>query len=137
MSNKCLVSVLMFISFSVLANAQSNFKSISDKNNEPGCVSGDCVNGYGTMNYDDGDVYKGYFLDSKRNGFGHYKYIEGDVYEGLWENGKRKGIGYYMWPSGNEYIGYWNDDKQNGKGTKYYLDGTTEAGDWVDGSFQP
>lgn len=99
---------LLIIGCSNIA-AQQNFKtdiSTIPDSTETGCLSGDCVDGFGKIQYDDGDVYEGYFVNSYRQGFGKYWYIEGDYYEGLWESGSRQGLGYYIWPSGNKYIGF-------------------------------
>ncbi|MCP6134425.1 hypothetical protein NL393_35140, partial [Klebsiella pneumoniae] len=38
------------------------------------CVAGNCVNGHGTMLYENGDVYVGQFFNSQRIGIGKYSW---------------------------------------------------------------
>jgi hypothetical protein len=59
---------------------------------EPVCISGNCENGDGTMNYASG-TYFGTWKDNLRHGSGTYKWTNGDVYKGNWENDKRHGQG--------------------------------------------
>lgn len=46
------------------------------------CISGNCVNGFGT-----------------------YTYTDGRKYVGAWKNGKKEGQGTYTWPYGDKYVG--------------------------------
>jgi hypothetical protein len=50
------------------------------------CISGDCVNGYGTYIINDGDKYVGEWKDGLRNGQGTYTDADGTIDKGLWEN---------------------------------------------------
>ncbi|MGS2727346.1 hypothetical protein ACU8DI_12115 [Psychroserpens sp. BH13MA-6] len=61
------------------------FNDFSKGKTNGNCL-GNCVNGYGSMTYDQGDVYEGLFKDGK-----HYK------------------AGTYMWTNGNSYMGDWDD----------------------------
>lgn len=57
-----------------------------------GCVSGDCTNGWGKYEYDNGH------------------------YNGFWQNGLKHGYGLYNWDGIGKYIGSWNSDKMSGWG---------------------
>ena len=50
------------------------------------CVSGDCVNGYGTYVWDDGDKYVGESKDNLLHGQGTYTYGDGTTKTGIWKN---------------------------------------------------
>ena len=76
------------------------------------CVSGDCVNGYGTYVWDDGTKYVGESKDNLLNGQGTM----------IWANGKK-------------YVGEFKNNSANGQGTYNYPDGTTRKGIWKNGKF--
>ena len=44
--------------------------------------------GYGTMRFDNGDVYEGEYKADKNDGRGTYRNASGDVYEGEWKGGE-------------------------------------------------
>ncbi len=80
--------------------------------NTTGCISGNCVDGYGV-----------------------YKYTDGTVYDGNFAGGKCSGKGTCTWVSGNKYTGEWADHQMNGYGTMYYPDGTSKTGNWAASKF--
>jgi hypothetical protein len=51
------------------------------------CLSGDCVNGFGTIKYEDGDQYTGNFRDGKPHGQGTVIHSNAGKIEGEFENG--------------------------------------------------
>ena len=55
------------------------------------CISGNCVNGYGTYTYADGDKYVGEWGNGKRNGQGTYTYADGGKKAGIWGNSEYLG----------------------------------------------
>ncbi len=57
-----------------------------------GCVSGDCVNGWGKKTFDYG------------------------YYEGFWKNGSRDGYGLFDWNDSGKYIGFWVNNDMTGYG---------------------
>ncbi|MDB0438113.1 hypothetical protein C4R89_00990 [Clostridioides difficile] len=111
------------------------------------------LKGEKVFKYDNGDLYKGEFIDGKKNGFGTYIFSSKERYEGLWKDDKMHGIGKYTYkdgsiytgefkdglknglgkltyPNNDIYKGYFLDNKKNGKGVLYKSDGNKQAGIW-------
>ena len=100
--------------------------------------------GKGTLNYSNGDVYKGVFEDDEPQRIGKMTYKDGRVSGGIWKNGKivyegqlaanvkAHGRGKRVYSNGS-YEGDWNDGLMDGKGTYKWLDGTLYEGDWKNG----
>ena len=63
----------LFLSTSVFANE---------------CISGDCVNGYGTYVWDNGDKYVGEWKNNLFEGQGTYTFANGTAQKGIWKNGE-------------------------------------------------
>lgn len=72
------------------------------------CVSGNCVTGTGEYLYENGDRYKGEFLDGLRNGNGLYVYKNGDSYKGAFLNHLYQGQGTLSYADGTSLSGEWN-----------------------------
>ena len=51
------------------------------------CLSGDCKNGNGTLEYYKDRIYEGSFKDGLPNGQGTLTWPDGDKYEGQWKDG--------------------------------------------------
>tara|TARA_Y100000589_G_scaffold331525_1_gene385463 strand:- start:3003 stop:3848 length:846 start_codon:yes stop_codon:yes gene_type:complete len=79
--------------------------------NSEGCIKGDCINGPGIFNYENGDSFNGNFKD-------------GQIVNGT-----------YTFNNGTKYIGTWNDGKLNGQCEMYINDGTKYIGEVLDGQF--
>ena len=47
----------------------------------------------GTLTYENGDVYSGFFSKGKPNGLGELTFANGDHYAGWFKNGKPSGYG--------------------------------------------
>ena len=64
----------------------------------------------GIAYYNNGERYKGYFINNIMNGFGTYYFSEGDSFTGNFTNGKFDGPGKYFYDNGliSEYITYQN-----------------------------
>lgn len=91
-------------------------------------------NGYGTLRFENGIEYTGYWREGLREGFGTLKYPSGQIYEGYWEKGKKHGHGVLKYASGNYYEGQFQNDKQNGQGTIYWITRNEKyTGEWKDG----
>lgn len=78
----------------------------------PGCLSGNCSNGFGSILWAGGTLYVGEF-----------------------KNGKLTGLGTCYFNEGSKYVGEWANDKFNGFGTNYVRDGTIQKGQWKDHQF--
>ena len=87
------------------------------------------LNGYNVYRYSNG-TYKGYWKNGKEHGTGTMEWDDGDVYTGEWMNGERTN-GTYKWPNGDEYTGGFSNNKLHGKGIKKWADGGVYDGDWV------
>ena len=81
--------------------------------------------GYGIMNYNDGNIYKGNFKNDKREGKGILTYTNGDIYDGNWENDLQNGEGIYIFKSGEikSYEGNWSNGHYFGFGKIKFING--------------
>ncbi|TGK05458.1 hypothetical protein EHQ53_17655 [Leptospira langatensis] len=95
------------------------------------CISGDCKNSLSKMEFRNGDVYEGMFVDSKPQGFGAFWGPKGDYYQGGWFRGMKHGVGKYVYPNGTEYIGDFVFNKKEGHGIFKWQDGTILNADWI------
>ena len=97
------------------------------------CLSGDCQNGVGTFQWDNGIKYAGDFQNGNANGTGEFTFPSGNTYYGNVSNGQQNGTGIFTWATGGQYIGGWKDGKKNGVGKMFYDDGTSfTIGVWKD-----
>lgn len=98
-----------------------------------GCTSGNCTDKYGTYIWDNGDLFLGFFLNSKPH-LGVYVFSNGDTYQGMFnEKGQFHGQGMFSYESSS---GMYAGDFQNGQfhGKGYYFDDyTTKIGIWENG----
>ena len=95
----------------------------------PVCISGDCKDGQGTMNYRSG-TYKGQWRNGLRYGQGKFTWLNGDTYDGTWFEDKRHGEGVYIWHDGSKYKGHYSNGVRSGYGIYYYTNGTIYEGTW-------
>ena len=105
--------ILLIFIISDFTNAQTITRRIISN------CTGDCQNGYGVINYDNGDMFKGNFKSYKKNGYGVYTWNNGDSYSGNWLNGKKHGYGEFRWASGTMWKGEWRNGEQY-KGKTYW-----------------
>lgn len=80
-----------------------------------GCVQGDCQNGWGKYQYDNGH-YDGFWKDGLKNGYGLYKWPDTGKYIGNWVNDIMEGYGVYIAENKDNIIGTYADGKLNGRG---------------------
>lgn len=123
---------------------------------DAGCLSGDCVNGFGVILLDDGRKYEGHFKSGRQDGIGEMVFPAGDTYKGGWQDGapsgrgvlrfkegmvydgefivgRRHGQGTLTMGNGTVYEGQWQDDMPNGQGRLTFPDGSSYSGGFLDG----
>lgn len=97
------------------------------------CLSGNCLDGFGQQQDEDGTLYSGYFKNGLFHGKGKLIFSSGDTYEGSFSQGSFEGFGTYFWSTGKKYQGEWREDDPNGIGTMYMVTGDTLFGYWQEG----
>ncbi|MDP3428417.1 MAG: caspase family protein [Humidesulfovibrio sp.] len=75
------------------------------------CVSGDCVNGQGTVLGFGGWSYAGEFRAGQAQGKGTFTWMDGTRFDGMFEGGRRVGPGVLTRTNGQVVRGVWNDVK--------------------------
>ena len=73
-------------------------------------------NGYGTMTWENGDVYVGDWKNDLREGWGVFTSHTGIQYVGEWIASQREGFGVCTHPNGEEYVGEWHRGRMHGVG---------------------
>lgn len=100
------------------------------------CLSGNCMDGFGQQQDEDGSLYSGYFRNGLFHGKGKLILSSGDSYEGGFSRGSFEGYGTYTWSTGKKYQGEWREDDPNGVGTMYLETGDTLFGYWQGGALK-
>jgi hypothetical protein len=123
------------------------------------CLEGNCQNGRGTYQFDNGGKYQGDFrkgqphgkglivlgngnryngdwVNGKRDGIGIYTFIDGKVYSGATRDNKFSGQGTMTYASGNKYVGVWENDQPNGQGAYIFASGDRYDGSFLNGKFE-
>ena len=126
-----------YTNFTLTLTNDSNNNNVANR-----CLSGDCMNGYGTYQWGNGmKLYTGYFRNGKRNGQGTCTYgaghqWNGASYQGEWLNDKYNGEGTFTWADGSKYVGAYKNEKKHGYGTLYSKYGTIQSqGMWENDVF--
>ena len=96
------------------------------------CLDGDCQNGVGTFQFENGNKYRGDFRKGIINGKGTIVFGNGNRYNGDWVNGMREGVGIYTFTNGNVYSGASSKNKFSGRGTMNFASGNKFVGNWKD-----
>jgi hypothetical protein len=90
-------------------------------------------NGYGLIQYINGDEYVGELSSGQPSGQGQMTYSTGDIYRGNFSEGKRHGQGHFGRP-GHKYSGEWrNNFFFNGTEVVQFGNGTVQQRLWKDG----
>ncbi|TGK12908.1 hypothetical protein EHO60_03270 [Leptospira fletcheri] len=95
------------------------------------CISGNCKDGLGSLEYRNGDIYEGMLKDKVPVGYGVYRNPQGDYFQGSWLNGLKHGEGEYTYPNGAKYEGTFVMNHKQGNGTYTWADGTVLKGYWL------
>ncbi len=72
------------------------------------CISGDCINGFGTFKYSSGNKYTGNRVNYKMEGKGIFYFTNGEVFDGTFSNNLFKS-GTYNYATGAKYTGTYDD----------------------------
>ncbi len=97
---------------------------------DPGCKSGNCINGFGTYRFPSGNEYTGNFKDRQRSGKGTFLFANGDKFEGTFlANDELSGT--YTYNTGAKYVGTYLTGGREYNGTIYSPSG--RAIPFVDG----
>ncbi len=91
------------------------------------------ISGEGVFSLSNGDVCEGEFIDGSITGIGKYTWASGEIYEGEFLDGTRTGIGKFMWLNGNSYEGEFVDGDMTGYGTFTTADGEVYTGNFIEG----
>ncbi|KAG5481934.1 hypothetical protein LSCM1_05644 [Leishmania martiniquensis] len=67
---------------------------------------------------------------SERSGRGYLQYSNGAIYEGEWLNGERHGLGVCFYPSGNIFVGQFHSGLMEGEGTMFFSTGECFSGEF-------
>ncbi len=74
---------------------------------QKGCVSGNCANGYGKSIDEDGNIYEGNFVNNYFQGNGKFITAKGNKFEGNWVKGSPNGYGVLSTSAG-KLVGNWS-----------------------------
>lgn len=99
------------------------------------CLSGDCVNGFGKIKYNDGSSYEGTFKNKLSSGLGIVSYPNGNYYFGQMIVGRLDGFGTLYFKDQQHFFGKWQNSKQQGIGIYNDAKGIPTAGNWEMGTF--
>lgn len=112
------------------------------------CIQGDCINGYGSFMYANGESYVGDFKDGLKHGKGIFYSADGDIYRGEFkddiphgylmrddrtciEGDCINGKGILIYKDGSKYEGEFKIGRKHGMGRN-----TLSNGDWFEGEFK-
>ncbi len=84
--------------------AAGEFKTLG---HDPGCTSGDCINGPGVYQFPSGNKYSGNFKDRRREEQGTVTFVNGDRFTGTWHDDVMSS-GTYSFAGGARYTGTYN-----------------------------
>ena len=112
----------------VITKITEDGKSSQEKSSED-------YTGRAQVQYPNGDVFDGYFLNGVRDGKGTMTYAEqGTKYEGEWKNNLKEGIGKMTFGTEGEYTGHFVAGQRSGEGVyKYLKTKDLYSGSWKNG----
>jgi len=87
----------------------------------------------GTINFDNGAIWRGQVRNGRMHGTGTMTWPNGSKYVGEARNGTRTGLGVYTWPDGRRYTGGFRKLKLHGYGVMEWKSGRKFSGIYVDG----
>ena len=102
--------------------AAKDYKPIIPKNIN--CLSGDCVNGFGTYQFKSNNKYVGNWVNSKMEGKGIFYFSNGERFEGTFSKNE-KSEGTYFYSIGATYKGTYDNKGNELNGTITSKDGVS------------
>ncbi|KAJ5074917.1 hypothetical protein M0811_07960 [Anaeramoeba ignava] len=91
--------------------------------------------GRSKVEYPNGTIFEGEYVDGKKEGKGIIKFSIGDVLVSFWKNGLPNGDTVLTDPSGKKYQGMFVDGKREGEGEFIDIDGTIYQGEFKNNMF--
>ena len=112
----------------VITKIGEDGKTVTDKSSED-------YTGRAQVQYPNGDVFDGFFLNGVRDGKGIMTYAEqGTKYDGEWKNNLKEGIGKMTFGTEGEYTGHFVAGQRSGEGVyKYLKTKDLYSGSWKNG----
>lgn len=93
------------------------------------------VSGTGTVEWANGERFRGSLVKGKRQGKGRFEWTNGQWYEGDWVNDRAVGVGVLQFAGGNRYEGAVQDGEPSGRGVLVFASGDRYAGEFLRGAF--
>lgn len=89
---------------------------------------GNCINGFGLFQTDDGQLILGYFNKSQPTTPVIHIFKSNSMYQGAMNKWEREGFGKYTYANdGSYYIGMWRKNKREGLGIWFNSDGSLKS----------
>ena len=87
--------------------------------------------GFGALEFDNGDYLEGDFVNGVCEGRGRYIKANGSYYEGDLRNNVADGYGKYIDRKGFQFEGQWKNNQPNGRGEARYSNGSRYIGEFI------
>jgi hypothetical protein len=97
---------------------------LGDNQTNLGCISGDCINGFGNFVEPNGNMFVGFFENGAYK-HGRYETPNGDLFLGEFADGKYNGFGSYFNINKDHYLGAYKDGAFHGIGCFYFYEDST------------
>lgn len=117
--------------FSIILEDKSVYVSAATEGSPRSKGKKQIPDGYGTVYYPNGDVYKGEFEFNERKGKGTIFYSTGDWFEGSWKENIPAGTGIYHFANGNIIQGNFVQNEVIGVGVELTISGDTFEGNFL------
>ena len=108
---------------------------ITKLTNKKVCKNNIIKQGKGKIEYIDGVIYEGYWLNDLKSGYGECYYSDLSIYKGNWVNDQPEGHGTFEFGKGEikSYSGNWRKGKFFGYGTLTFRNGIKKESVFIDG----
>ena len=117
-------------------NIKDEYITLSNGSRYIGEVKNNLPNGKGEEYFNQGDIYKGSFVNGKKEGYGIFEKRNKFIYEGYFKNDKYEGKGKIYYLNGNVFDGMFKNNKEDGTGILKEWEGTIiKKGLWLDGEY--